>query len=334
MHDYLFDIETVRLAIIVGVALTMVFYERLHLTTGGAIVPGYLALFVPTPLFIAATLAIGVATYWTVKYVIGRRFILYGRKRFETEILTALAYVTVLMVVAHLLSDLHPYLMAIVGIGFIIPGIIAHDMERQTPLKTIGILLINTAVIVAFMFVFQALLQDLPGRDADAPPFLEPTAYPADLLLLGIIVSVVAGMVLYRTVDIRSGGFVTGAYLAFVLLRPADVVFALIVGLITYLIVTQFMMRTMMIFGRRKFSAMILVGALTAWGAELLVVLTTGYLPWQGFNVIVLVVPALLANDSERQGIPKTLAGAAVTTACVFLIVNAVAYVRGLELPT
>jgi hypothetical protein len=51
MHDYPFDVTTVRLAVIVGVLFTTVFYERIQLTTGGAIVPGYLALFITSPPF-------------------------------------------------------------------------------------------------------------------------------------------------------------------------------------------------------------------------------------------------------------------------------------------
>ena len=44
------------LAVVLGVIVSMLFYERLHLTTGGAIVPGYLAVFLPQPLFIGVTL--------------------------------------------------------------------------------------------------------------------------------------------------------------------------------------------------------------------------------------------------------------------------------------
>ena len=40
MHDYLFTTEVVRFAFMFGVAVSMILYERRHLTTGSIVVPG------------------------------------------------------------------------------------------------------------------------------------------------------------------------------------------------------------------------------------------------------------------------------------------------------
>ena len=57
MHEYYFQPEVVRVALVVGVVVSMLFYERVQLTTGGAIVPAYLALHLPRPLFVLTTVA-------------------------------------------------------------------------------------------------------------------------------------------------------------------------------------------------------------------------------------------------------------------------------------
>ena len=49
MHDYLFDINTVRFAFIIGVLASVFIYERYHITSGSIVVPGYVAVFVLQP---------------------------------------------------------------------------------------------------------------------------------------------------------------------------------------------------------------------------------------------------------------------------------------------
>jgi hypothetical protein len=82
MHDYLYDEETVRFALIFGVIVGMLLYERLQVTTGGAIVPGYLGLFILAPLSIGVTLVTAYATFRIVNGPIASRTILYGRRKF------------------------------------------------------------------------------------------------------------------------------------------------------------------------------------------------------------------------------------------------------------
>ncbi|MEJ7715129.1 MAG: poly-gamma-glutamate biosynthesis protein PgsC/CapC [Thermoleophilaceae bacterium] len=73
MHDYFVLPEVARVALVVGVIVSIVFYERVQLTTGGAIVPAYLALFLAAPLYIGVTLVSGYLTYLIVSVVIAKR---------------------------------------------------------------------------------------------------------------------------------------------------------------------------------------------------------------------------------------------------------------------
>lgn len=332
MHEYGFDLVTVRLSVILGVLITTIFYERMHLTTGGAIVPGYLALFIPKPLFIAVTALTAYMTWFFVSKVLAKKYILYGRRKFEIEILTGLSIHLLFVGIAYYLTPVEGGFWALYGVGLLIPAIIAHDMYRQGPPKTIAAVLANTAIVGALVFLIDSLTgtigwyEQMPVAWIGIGEF----GYPPDLLLAGVFVSVLTGMVVFRKLNLRSGGFVTGAYLGLMVLRPLDLLFSVVCALLAYVLVTRFMMDRMLAFGRRKLAIMVMSAAVIAWTGEIFVALATSgeFIPWRGFHVITLMIPALLANDSERQGPARTLLGAALSTASVFCLVNLLQFGR------
>ena len=327
MHDYLFRPEVVRVALVTGVIISMLFYERIQLTTGGAIVPAYLALHLPQPLYVASTLAAGYATYLVVNRVLARRTILYGRRKFEIEVLVGLAAITLTGLLGALLGALDPVLIGLSGIGFLVPGILAHDMARQRPGKTVLAVLATTVLLGVFVFVYSSLLDIAPLETSQPVRLASVVGFPYDLLFLAAAASVGIGMLVFSRLQLRSGGFITGAYLALVAPRWYDLVFALVVAVVTWFVVVHGLMPRLLLFGRRKLSTMVLVGAIVGWSAELAVFTVTSgdYLPWRGLTVITLMVPALLANDAQRQGWEKTLWGATLTGVGVYAAMNLVA---------
>lgn len=328
MHEYFFRPEVVRIALVVGVIVSIIFYERVQLTTGGAIVPAYLAMFLPAPIFILTTLLVAYLTYLLVSVVIAKRVILYGRRKFEVEVLVGLTLVTIGTLVAIRLGGVNPLLFGLTGIGFLVPGVLAHDMFRQRPRKTLMAVAATTGIVALIVFLFASLLEISPvGGAFSLPAFDHNTGYPVQLLLGGVIASVLVGMVTFARLGLRSGGFVTGAYLAVVLPRPGDLLFAAAVAVITWFVVTRMVMPRLLIFGRRKLSTMVLIGSIIAWSSELGVVALTGgtFIPWRGFILMPLMVPALLANDAQRQGLERTLWGAAITTMGVYGSMNLLA---------
>jgi poly-gamma-glutamate biosynthesis protein PgsC/CapC len=328
VHDYFFRPEVVRVALVVCVIISMLFYERVQLTTGGAIVPAYLALHLPAPLFIVTTVLAAWATYVIVQIVLARRFILYGRRKFEVEVLVGLAIVMILTVLAGRLATVEPALVGLAGIGFLIPGILAHDMARQRPGKTIVAVLGTTVILGLFVFVYSSLLE-VASLDfgASAAGLASVTSFPQELVVVAAAASVVIGMFVFARLGLRSGGFISGAYIALVAPRWLDLVFAGVVAVATWFVVVHVLMPRLLLFGRRKLSTMVLVGAILGWAAELAVVAWTGgdYVPWRGLTIITLMVPALLANDAQRQGWEKTVWGATLTALGTFGVMNLLA---------
>ena len=74
--------EVVRFAFMLGVAVSMLLYERRHLTTGSIVVPGYIATFILYPMIVAATFVNALVSYLLVNKVLRRWFLLYGRTKF------------------------------------------------------------------------------------------------------------------------------------------------------------------------------------------------------------------------------------------------------------
>ncbi len=325
MHEYLFRPEVVRVALVIGVVVSMLFYERVQLTTGGAIVPAYLALHIPRPLFILTTVGAAYGTYLVVNRVLSRRLILYGRRKFEVEVLVGLALVMVLTLTADRLAVLDPVLLGLAGIGFLIPGILAHDMARQRPGKTVVAVLGTTAILGLFVYVYASLLEIAPLEPGETVGGLvSVTAFPRELVVISAAASVGIGMLVFSRLGLRSGGFISGAYIALVAPRWLDLVFAAVVAVATWFVVVHLLMPRLLLFGRRKLATMVLVGAILGWAAEAAVVAWTGgdYVPWRGLTIITLMVPALLANDAQRQGWEKTAWGATLTALGTFAVMN------------
>lgn len=329
MHDYLFDAELVRLSILIGVVVSLLVYNRYGVTTGGTVVPGYLALFVLQPTQIVSTLALATATYMVVHKQLRPRFMLWGRKLFESEILVAL-FLQMLWVAGLMLLTPHaPQLSLLYGIGFLLPGIIAHDMGRQGAENTI-FATVACAITVFSLVTIIGGVRDLFGlpisMTGSSLVALESFAYSSDLLLVGVCISVLATVFLYHRSHffetLRTGGFITAAYLALVLNRPLDLLFIVVCSSVTYLIVTQILMKMTILFGRTKVAAMILMAMLTTWSVELILWHSLGYIPWAGFNAIAPMIIALLANDAQRQGPKRTFIGATSATLIVFLVLH------------
>ena len=332
MGDYGAAPEVIRLTIVAGVILSVLFYERVQLTTGGAIVPAYLALGVTRPLAVLITVLAGYLTHLVVSKVIAPRRILYGRRKFDTEVLVGLAIIMAFTVLAGMLGRLDPTLAAMAGIGFLIPGIIAHDMGRQRPGRTIFALAVTTAILTVFAFVVSNVLSILPGVQAtDAVVLTSQLGYPRELLLTAVMLSVLVGMLVHARFGLRSGGFITGAYLALGSPRWGDLLFTSVVAVATWLLVVKVLMPRLLLFGRRKMSTMILVGAVIGWTAELLVIRFTHgeFMPWLGLTVATLIVPSLIANDAQRQGWERTIWGMSLVGVGVLALTNLLA--AGLE---
>lgn len=130
-------------AIAIGLVLGFFFYEYFGLSAGGLVVPGYIALQMGTPVILAGTVAISFVVWLTARFV-SRHAIVYGRRRFILMVLIGFAWqwgFRMFVLPAGAVAD------DSAAIGFIIPGLIANEMERQNVLPTLAALLIISVMV-------------------------------------------------------------------------------------------------------------------------------------------------------------------------------------------
>ena len=328
MHNYGAPTEVVRLVLALGVIISILVYERWRLTGGAAVVAGYLGMFVDRPLYIVTTVAVAVGTYFLVQQVIARKVFLYGRRRLVVMVLIGMLLQLITGAVAFFTNQDAPWLIGLYGVGFVLPGLIAQDMERQ------GIRLTMLTVLGTALLTF-LLLRSVLAIKSNLPVYWNSIAfedktilysYHTQLLIPAVILSMAISALLFEWVGIRSGGFLSAGYAALFVLQPLHLVFIAAVGILVYFIVTHWLMRQTPIFGRTKFATMVLTGLVLTWGLEVLTARLSQnvFVPFAGFSVISPMITALMANDGERQGLLKTLVGVVACTLIVFIVIKGV----------
>lgn len=130
---------TVALSVILSFLVT----ELTGLLTGGMVSAGYLAFYFSEPMRILSTFLLSALIALILR--LSREFlILYGRRRFMLSILLSILFVYALEKAYFIMSPLSLDLRVI---GYIIPGLIANDMEKQGIIRTSLALIIVTALV-------------------------------------------------------------------------------------------------------------------------------------------------------------------------------------------
>jgi poly-gamma-glutamate biosynthesis protein PgsC/CapC len=113
------------------------------------------------------------------------------------------------------------------------------------------------------------------------------------------------------------GGIIVPSYLALFLDQPERILGTLVAAGLTALCY-RYGSRYLLLFGKRRLVFMILVGGLLAVGWRAL--LPSIFPASLEFRVIGWVIPGLIANHFERQGIAITTASLATVTILIFII--------------
>jgi poly-gamma-glutamate biosynthesis protein PgsC/CapC len=333
MHDYLFSNETVRLAFLLGIVASMLIYERWHLTTGSIVVPGYVGVYILQPLVLVMSLLTALITYHVVNRVLPRWVLLYGRTKFSVGAVLSIALQTLFLE----FSPSTPYLWErdaplLVAVGYVVPALIAHDMGRQGFTKTLKAVGAGAAMVGGAVLTVAVLLPSTAATGAIAS--LSALAFEPRWVPPAVLISAAASWALLHNHRLRSGGYVGPAYLALLSASAWQLVFLALMALVTYAVVMKGLARVTILFGRRKFSSMLLVSGALSWLVLWFGVGVLGFDDryWASLAPIALTplfVPGLLANDIERGGIRRTVQGAALGGTFVFAAVRSLAAFTG-----
>jgi len=127
----------------IGLLISLAIIGLTGVYPGGIIVPSYLVLFLSEPERMLGTVAAALFTLW-IYFLASRWLILFGRRRFVFLLLVGGVW-SVLW--RFLLPAIFPVSLEFTVIGWVIPGLIANQFERQGVWVTLGSLLAATVVI-------------------------------------------------------------------------------------------------------------------------------------------------------------------------------------------
>lgn len=141
--------------LLVGILLSVLYVELMDIYPGGIIVPAYIAFYLDEPSRVAVTLAVAFLSLLTYR-LISRFLILFGKRRFVMFILLGALWAQLLNAVLPSLSE---ETLALRAIGWLIPGLLANNLERQKILPTLASLLVVATMTYALVGVVGWLIQ-------------------------------------------------------------------------------------------------------------------------------------------------------------------------------
>lgn len=123
-----------------GIVLGMFFYNRTGRSCGGIITPGFIALQIGSPSSIAMALASAVVLSFVLEGVV-RITGIYGRQRIALAMLLALG--------CKFMLDLF-FPVSSLWLGWVLPGLVAADMQRQGLVETLtGTVIVSLLTVMS-----------------------------------------------------------------------------------------------------------------------------------------------------------------------------------------
>jgi poly-gamma-glutamate biosynthesis protein PgsC/CapC len=132
---------------------------------------------------------------------------------------------------------------------------------------------------------------------------------------IGVIISLVFAELLGAS----AGGIVVPGYIAIYLDKPLQIIGTLLVSLVTWLIIRGISQFTLL-FGRRRMVLAILIGFIVGWASRHLIFHNISIYDLQ-MQSIGYIVPGLIANWMERQGVLRTISTMIIAAVFVRLVI-------------
>ncbi len=132
-----------------------------------------------------------------------------------------------------------------------------------------------------------------------------------------VFIALLASLLFIGVTGFYPGGIIVPSYLVLFINQPSRLLGTLIAALLTHLCF-KLASRYVILFGRRMFVFMVLVGAL--WTFCWIQIFPAIYPASLEFRVIGWVIPGLIANNFEKQGVVATTAALVTVTVAVYLI--------------
>lgn len=132
---------------LIGLIVGFLFYELVGISPGGVIAPAYFALFIFEPQRIIMTLILAFVVMGCMQFL-GKHLIIYGRRKLLLALL--LSFVFKLAVDLYV-QPINVVQIDLQSIGYVIPGLVANEMTRQSVAPTL--LSLGIVTMLTFLMV-------------------------------------------------------------------------------------------------------------------------------------------------------------------------------------
>ena len=137
--------------LIIGILISIIFYELTDISPGGIIVPGILVMYFDSIERIIYTIIIAFITFLIVK-LLSKYLLVFGKRRFVLMIIVSM---TLNIILELIMGALSVNLLSISIVGYTIAGLIANDFYKQgvkktLPALTICVCLLELIVIIGY----------------------------------------------------------------------------------------------------------------------------------------------------------------------------------------
>lgn len=129
---------------VLALLVSLLFTEFTNLLPGGIIVPFYFALYLDDPVKIIATVVSSLIAVGVMK-MLSRYTILYGRRKFAMYLIIGI--LEKIIFTYFYFGNSYMFYNLSMTIGYLVPGILGREMEKQGIVKTLGALTIVVLVI-------------------------------------------------------------------------------------------------------------------------------------------------------------------------------------------
>ncbi|WP_096437302.1 poly-gamma-glutamate biosynthesis protein PgsC [Alteribacter populi] len=138
-------------------------------------------------------------------------------------------------------------------------------------------------------------------------------------LYVALIIGVLVSLLFTEKFGVLPAGLIIPGYLALIFDQPIFLVVVLGISVITFLLVTKVVGRYVTLYGRRKFAAMMVAGMI-------LKMIFDYFYPVMPFVInefrgLGIIVPGLIANTIQRQGVIPTITSTLFLSGITFLVV-------------
>ena len=315
-----FACELLRAGFVIGMIASIGLYESRRITTGSIVVPGFVGLSMFQPLSILLLAFNSVLTFYVIHRLSPKFLILQNRQKFYACVLFSSLIQATAFFWAEIIPSFNlPWIgigsgsilgaFAFGGLGYVIPGLIAHDMSRNGIRQSLFSVSLASIVVIGFL-ILALFIHPNPLVNTDHFEFNAASLVSSSIPLLIAIGSLVAVGLLQNT-EFRAGGFIGGAYIVMYFADFIELASLIISTVCTYLFVKHVLIDQAIVFGRRKFAAMLIVGAMMAWTISLIRHATgIGNLsnPIE-LTFIAMILPGVFANDLQRSGAKRVAIG-------------------------